>query len=99
MSASKSYTSQINDVFINAMNTLQYLIRVKGKKSEVNNQQCLQLPDDFQDNVDGTYIVEVNETHFITDDGQCYQYDCIAMDRFCEITDQLFENLNPSLVD
>ena len=67
------------------------------KESKVNGEKCLPIPDDFQDNVDSTYIVEVNEEYFVTDNGNYYQYSSIAMDRFCEIADQLVETVNKAV--
>lgn len=93
----KSYTKRINEVYDAAEDMVKYLIRVRGKESKVNGEKCLPIPDDFQDNVDSTYIVEVNEEYFVTDNGNYYQYSSIAMDRFCEIADQLVETVNKAV--
>lgn len=87
----ETFREKVVAVYFEAEATLNHLIYQHGKESEVNSKKCLPLSDDFQDNIDGTYLVEVNEEYFVSDDGQQYSYDCISMDRFCEIVDDLKE--------
>lgn len=87
----KSFREQLVAIYFEAEAMLQQLIYEHGKESEINCAYCLQIPEGFEDNIDHTYLKEVNSDYFVTDDGQYYSFDSISMDRFCEIVDALKE--------